>query len=157
MRVLFVCLGNICRSPAAEGIFQHLINSHQLTDTLSCDSAGIIGFHSGNRADSRMISHAHKRGYHITSRSRKFDPSVDFDNFDLIVGMDHDNIEALHSMVRTEDDACKIQLMTRYATRHSHDIVPDPYYGGEDGFELVIDILEDACSSLIQKLAHRTR
>jgi len=152
MRVLFVCLGNICRSPAAEGIFQHFVNEQALSSSISCDSAGIIGFHSGNRADSRMITHAHDRGYAVTSISRQFDPNTDFDDFDLIIGMDRDNIEALHGMTRTEEDAKKIQLMTRYTTKSSHDVVPDPYYGGSDGFDLVLDLLEDACSGLLESI-----
>lgn len=151
MKILFVCLGNICRSPAAEGVFQHYINSQNLDHIIQCDSAGIIGFHSGNRADARMITHAHKRGYTLTSISRQFNPQTDFDTFDLIIGMDHDNIQALHGMVRTEEDAKKIRLMTQYAQEHNYDVVPDPYYGGEDGFELVLDLLEDACSELLKQ------
>lgn len=151
MRVLFVCLGNICRSPAAEGVLSTLIQQRNLSDKISCDSAGIIGFHAGNKADARMISHASKRGYNIESITRQFNPEFDFDAFDLILGLDHNVIESLLKMTRSESDAKKIKQISEYTIVHKYDVVPDPYYGGENGFELVLDILEDVCEGIIDK------
>ena len=126
-RILFVCLGNICRSPAAEGIMQHLVEERGLTDLFVIDSAGTYGGHAGDLPDPRMRSHAARRGYSLEHRSRKI-TGEDFDRFDLIIGMDD---------------------MTEYNRHFLHDHVPDPYYSGADGFELVLDLLEDACDGLL--------
>lgn len=152
MHVLFVCLGNICRSPAAEAVLKHLITERGLESRVHCDSAGIIGYHAGNKADSRMITHAYKRGYNVTSISRPFNPEIDFDIFDLILGMDHENIEALEKMARNKKDKEKIGLLASYTSLHTYDVVPDPYYGGDEGFELVLDLLEDACSGILESI-----
>ena len=119
-----------------------------------CDSAGIIGYHAGEMADSRMRAHASRRGYKVTSISRQVIPS-DFDRFDMIVGMDGQNILDLRSMVRSDEKLAKIVRMTDFCTRHQLNEVPDPYYGGADGFELVLDILEDACAGLLKQLQQR--
>ena len=151
-KVLFVCLGNICRSPSAEAIFNGLINNNGLKKQFEVDSAGTSGWHAGEPADRRMQSHAIKRGFQLTSISRKFNPDTDFDHFDYIIGMDDDNIHALENMARNDKDLSKIHKMTDFSENHDYDSVPDPYYGGEQGFELVLDLLEDACGGLLRNI-----
>lgn len=151
-KVLFVCLGNICRSPSAEAVFRGIVKKEGLSDNFEIDSAGTSGWHAGEPADERMQSHAIKRGYNLTSISRKFIPDTDFDHFDYIIGMDDNNIRSLQQMARNEVDLAKISKMTDYGIEWSYDEVPDPYYGGEQGFELVLDLLEDSCKGLLEKL-----
>ena len=151
-RVLFVCLGNICRSPSAEAVFRSLVQRSGWENEILCDSAGIIGAHSGEPADSRMRVHASKRGYKLDSISRKFDPETDFDQFDYIIGMDEENIWDLERMARGNNDLGKIYRMTDFSKKHAGQPVPDPYYGGARGFELVLDLLEDACNGLLQHI-----
>lgn len=151
-RVLFVCLGNICRSPSAEAVFNDLIRKNGLAETIECDSAGTAAYHEGEPADQRMQSHAIRRGYRLTSIARKFDAAVDFEEFDFIVGMDDDNVNDLQDLASREDDLNKIYKMTDFCSHGGHDSVPDPYYGGSDGFELVLDILEDACEGLLNEV-----
>jgi protein-tyrosine phosphatase len=147
-KILFVCLGNICRSPAAEGIMEKM--SEGLS--LEIDSAGTAGYHIGALPDARMRSHASKRGYPLNSRSRKFNPAVDFDKFDMIIAMDKENLRDLQSMDKEKQYQEKLSLMTDYCQKITADEVPDPYYGGPEGFEYVIDILEDACGGLLKEL-----
>lgn len=152
-RILFVCLGNICRSPSAEAIFKYYVKERGMEDQFYIDSAGISGYHSGDPADRRMQSHAVRRGYELTSLSRKFYPDADFETFDMIIGMDDQNIRDLRAMARSEEEISKIYKMTDFCQRFSYqDAVPDPYYGGDAGFELVLDLLEDAVEGLLQKL-----
>jgi len=152
-RVLFVCLGNICRSPSAEAVFNELIRRNDLTEAVECDSAGTAAYHEGEPADQRMQSHAIRRGYRLSSIARKFKPETDFEQFDFIVGMDDDNVNDLQDMATSEDDLAKIYKMTDFCSHGGHHSVPDPYYGGSDGFELVLDILEDACEGLLNEVA----
>lgn len=114
-----------------------------------CDSAGIIGFHAGEQADVRMQKHGRNRGYPLTSISRKVNPSSDFDRFDMLIGMDDQNIKDLNALVRKESDRLKIFRMTDFCTKKTFKEVPDPFYGGYKDFELVLDLLEDACDGLI--------
>jgi protein-tyrosine phosphatase len=151
-QVLFVCLGNICRSPSAEAVFNAMIEKKSLTDELLCDSAGTAAYHSGDQADYRMKQFAKKRGYQLTSISRQVDPQLDFDHYDYIIGMDSQNVRDLKAVARNENDRKKISLMTDYCSGRKYDSVPDPYFGGAAGFELVLDILEDACDGLIREL-----
>ncbi|WP_423128841.1 low molecular weight protein-tyrosine-phosphatase [Gaoshiqia sp. Z1-71] len=151
-RILFVCLGNICRSPSAEAVFNGMIKKEGLQDVIECDSAGTAGYHEGERADQRMQSHAIRRGYRLTSISRKFRPETDFDQFDFIIGMDDQNVNDLQDMASNSDDLNKIYKMTDFCSNGGHYSVPDPYYGGSEGFELVLDILEDACQGLLNEL-----
>lgn len=151
-QVLFVCLGNICRSPSAEAVFNAFIKKKGLSDELSCDSAGTAAYHTGNPADYRMRQFAQKRGFELTSIARPFDATKDFDRFDYIIGMDKQNVRDLKARSRNENDRKKIYQMTDFCTSQTYDSVPDPYYGGAAGFELVLDILEDACDGLICKL-----
>lgn len=152
-KLLFVCLGNICRSPSAEAVMNTYLKINQLESEFECDSAGTSGWHVGGPADSRMKQHAIKRDYNLTSIARQFDPENDFNDFDLIIGMDEQNVNDLKSFVSNSNDANKIKSMTDYCSRFSkYDSVPDPYYGGSKGFELVLDILEDACEGLLKEL-----
>jgi len=151
-QVLFVCLGNICRSPSAEAVFKELIRRKGLDNEFQCDSAGTAAYHAGDPADSRMKQFAQKRGFQLASISRQVDSSIDFDRFDYIIGMDRQNVRDLKLVARNENDRKKIFLMTDFSTSNKYDSVPDPYFGGAAGFELVLDILEDACDGLIRKL-----
>jgi protein-tyrosine phosphatase len=154
-RVLFVCLGNICRSPAAEGVFVHLLAQQGLADRFVVDSAGTGGWHVGRRADERMRAAATRRGIDLTSRARQIDLG-DLHSFDHILTMDDDNLAAVRALAREAGNPAgqaQIEAMTRYCRRHSgvHE-VPDPYYGGPQGFEQVLDLLDDACSGLLDAL-----
>jgi protein-tyrosine phosphatase len=151
-RILFVCLGNICRSPSAEAVFNTLIERKGLLKELQSDSAGTAAYHAGDPVDYRMKQFAKKRGYQLTSISRPVDSQRDFDRFDYIIGMDRQNVQDLKVLARDETDRNKIFLMTDFCISSKYDSVPDPYFGGAAGFELVLDILEDACEGLIRKL-----
>ncbi|KAK9734535.1 hypothetical protein RND81_04G146400 [Saponaria officinalis] len=161
--VLFVCLGNICRSPAAEGVFRDLVKKRGIDSNFTIDSAGTIDYHEGNPADSRMRSTAKRRGIEITSISRPIRPS-DFTEFDLILAMDKSNradiLEAFENWKKRgnlpSDADKKVKLMCSYCKRHDETEVPDPYYGGQQGFEKVLDILEDACESLLDSILTET-
>ncbi len=150
-KVLFVCLGNICRSPAAEEIMRKLVEDAGLEDSFVLDSAGLIDYHEGEPADGRMRAHAARRGYRLTHLSRpiKYD---DFFDFDVIVGMDDRNISKLRAMAPGLEEEQKVVRMTDYCRLKVVDHVPDPYYGGASGFENVLDILEDACAGLLDAL-----
>lgn len=150
--ILFVCLGNICRSPTAEAVMTHLVKKNGLEKKISCDSAGTIGYHQGHKADSRMMRHAKKRGYSITSRSRQINPAIDFEKFDLILTMDNANFEDVRSLDWEKKYTHKIHKITDFCQIMDVSQVPDPYYGGAQGFEIVLDILEDACSGLLDTL-----
>lgn len=151
-KVLFVCLGNICRSPAAEGVMRHLVERAGLDGRIECDSAGTYGGHAGERADARMRRAASRRGYDLQSISRQI-RSEDFDRFDMIITMDDSNYERVHRLASTPEAARKIFRMTDFCRRHSGaSHVPDPYYEGAEGFELVLDLLEDACEGLLEEI-----
>ncbi|MDE6296004.1 MAG: low molecular weight phosphotyrosine protein phosphatase [Muribaculaceae bacterium] len=153
IRILFVCLGNICRSPAAQGVMQALIDERGLTDRFELDSAGLYGGHAGDLPDKRMRVHAFQRGYNLTHRSRPV-RSSDFEQFDLIIGMDDSNISRLRALSPSVEDDKKIVRMTDFCRRHPNaTYVPDPYYEGAEGFELVLDLLEDSCQGLLDELA----
>lgn len=150
-KILFVCLGNICRSPSAEGVMNHLIEIAEREDKFVIDSAGILNYHQGELPDSRMRAHAIRRGYNLTHRSRPV-RTEDFYHFDLIIGMDDRNIDDLKDRAPSPAEWSKIHRMTEYCTKFAHaDHVPDPYYGGEEGFEYVLDLLEDACEGLLNE------
>lgn len=151
-KILFVCMGNICRSPAAEGIMQKMIEETNLSDFISVDSAGTIGFHEGEPADLRMSKYALSRGYKLTSRSRKFNPSKDFEEFDYIVTMDDDNYEDILAMDLKKKYRNKVHKIAKFFTDHGYTEVPDPYYGSSDGFELVLDLLEEGNKNLLEKI-----
>lgn len=142
-KVLFVCLGNICRSPSAEAVFKTLVEQRGETDKFFIDSAGTAAYHAGERADARMRNHAKKRGVELTSIARKFIPE-DFDRFDYIIAMDQENLHDLKQQARNNADLKKLYMMTDFSNKFNYNHIPDPYYGGEAGFELVLDLLEDA-------------
>ena len=154
MKVLFVCLGNICRSPAAEGVFLHLLEERNLADQFVVDSAGTGGWHVGNPPDRRMQAAANRRGIHLPSRARQISLD-DLSDFDLILTMDADNLAAVQGLAREAGgrSQAKIESILSYAGRFSETEVPDPYYGGDAGFEHVLDLLEDACSNLLNELS----
>lgn len=143
-KILFVCLGNICRSPSAEAVFKELVREKGVYDQFEIDSAGTYGYHEGEPADRRMQSHAVKRGYNLTSISRSFNSITDWDRFDYIIAMDDSNLSNLKDMARNGDDLKKLFKMTDFSSNYNYTEVPDPYYGGDKGFELVLDLLEDA-------------
>lgn len=151
-KILFVCLGNICRSPSAEAVFNAHILKKGVAENFEIDSAGTSGYHEGELADRRMQEHAKKRGYNLTSISRPFDPSKDFDKFDLIVAMDDQNYYDLKDKARSLKDEQKIVKMADYTSSFDFDHVPDPYFGGSEGFEVVLDLLEDASEGLYKSL-----
>ena len=154
MNVLFVCLGNICRSPAAEGVFLHLLNERGLSDRFVVDSAGTGGWHTGNPADRRMQAAAARRGIQLLSRARQISLD-DLSDFDLVLTMDDANLAAVQGMAREAGNraTATVRPMLSYSQRFSETEVPDPYYGGEAGFEHVLDLLEDACSNLLDELS----
>jgi protein-tyrosine phosphatase len=154
-KVLFVCLGNICRSPSAEAVMNDIIEKNGAAHLFEIDSAGVIATHEGEPADARMKRHAIKRGCQLTSISRPVVPTVDFDYFDWIVAMDNQNVRDLLEMAPDESGRHKIVKMTDYARNMGYQEVPDPYFGGDAGFELVLDILEDACQGLYDHLYHK--
>lgn len=150
--ILFVCLGNICRSPAAEEVMRTRLQEAGLADKVTVDSAGLYAGHRGELPDHRMRIHARMRGYELTHRSRPVKYS-DFEDFDLIVGMDDRNISSLEGFSRSEEEDAKIVRMTDFCRAYSHfDHVPDPYYEGVEGFEIVLDLLEDGCRGLTEAL-----
>ncbi len=146
-KILFVCLGNICRSPSAEAVFRGLVEKKGEGHHFVIDSAGTSDWHRGEPADKRMQKHAVKRGYNLTSISRPFETG-DFDKFDWIVAMDHENLDELKRKAGNKSDSKKLFLMTGFSKKYNYDNVPDPYFGGDEGFELVLDLLEDAGEGL---------
>jgi protein-tyrosine phosphatase len=150
-RILFVCLGNICRSSAAEEVMRTLLQRDGLDKAVEVDSAGILSYHQGELPDSRMRMHAARRGYQLTHRSRPV-CTDDFFDFDLILGMDDHNIQDLKERAPSPETEQKIHRMTDYCRQKVVDYVPDPYYGGASGFENVLDILEDACQGLLDEI-----
>ncbi|APZ47837.1 protein-tyrosine-phosphatase [Polaribacter reichenbachii] len=149
IKVLMVCLGNICRSPLAEGILQSKINS----DTIFVDSAGTGAYHIGNLPDERSIEVAGKYGINITNqRARKFIVE-DFDNFDFIYPMDESNYQNILALARNKEDENKVQMILNEVYPNENASVPDPYYGGKEGFENVYKMLDEACEIIANKLS----
>lgn len=149
-RILFVCLGNICRSPAAQGITEKIAAERGVE--VVCDSAGFYGGHAGDLPDPRMRRAAYARGYRLEHHARKIH-AYDLDEFDIVIGMDDYNMRDLHKLALTDTQDEKIVRMTDFAVKHpQYDSVPDPYYEGEAGFELVLNLLEDACGELVNLL-----
>lgn len=150
-RVLFVCMGNICRSPAAEIVFRKLVEGENLDDRIRIDSAGTIGYHAGNPPDHRMSATLESRGYEITGTSRRIKRS-DLEDFDLILVADNDNLQDVNHLDAENRHRHKIKLLTEFCVEKSASHVPDPYYGGSSGFEEVADLVEDACTGLLDHL-----
>ena len=148
--VLFVCLGNICRSPTGEGVLQSLVDEQGLSDSIKIDSAGTAGYHIGARADERMREHASRRGYDLQSRARKLVPT-DLETFDLVIAMDRENFDDINRL--HGDPSADVKLLSEYLDDSWPSDVPDPYYGGEDGFEYVLDMIEAAAPEILNQLA----
>ncbi|MCA9105066.1 MAG: low molecular weight protein-tyrosine-phosphatase [Pirellulaceae bacterium] len=148
-RVLFVCMGNICRSPAGEGVFRALVEREGLSHLIDIDSAGTIGYHSGKPADARMRQAASTRGYDLTSISRQV-RAWDLDEFDLVIAMDRDNLADLQSL--SPSPKAHVCLLSDFLEPRWPRDVPDPYYGGEPGFHEVLDMIEAACPAILARL-----
>ncbi len=150
-KLLFVCLGNICRSPSAEGIMNHLIQQRGLAGQIICDSAGTSSYHIGSPPDQRMTGAASKQGIKLAGQARQFELS-DFEEFDLILAMDQENYRNILALDRPGTYKHKVKLMCEFCRSHGDREVPDPYYGGESGFDYVIDLLLDACTGLMDEI-----
>ena len=149
-RVLFVCLGNICRSPTAEGVMRALVAERGLDGRVEVDSAGTIDYHAGEGADPRMLHAAAGRGYRLESRARRV-TAEDFGRFDLVVAMDRSNREDL--LERAPEEARdRVRLLSEFLPSGAPRDVPDPYWGGPQGFERVIDLVEEACPRILSEL-----
>lgn len=154
-KILFVCLGNICRSPAADGVLHAMVAKSGQSELFEIDSAGTYAGHAGELPDHRMRQAASKRGYSLTHRSRPVEIE-DFFTFDRIIAMDDSNVENLRRLAPSPEATAKIE---RFATlcRHHKDVhyIPDPYYGGHDGFDRVLDLLEDGCQTILDACAEQ--
>ncbi|WP_024544490.1 low molecular weight protein-tyrosine-phosphatase [Picosynechococcus sp. NKBG15041c] len=150
-KLLFVCLGNICRSPSAENIMRHLIEQAGLADKISCDSAGTSSYHIGAAPDRRMQAAAQKRNIRLVGSARQFS-AADFETFDLVLAMDRANYRDILSLDRAGIYQDKVKMMCDYAANFTDSEVPDPYYGGQSGFDYVIDLLLDACQGLLTEI-----
>ena len=150
-RVLMVCMGNICRSPTAEAVLRHKLDAAGLGETVTVDSAGTHAWHSGSPPDRRSTTHAARRGYSLAGLRAREVVEADFDQFDLILAMDWDNLALL-------EERCpppyrrKLGRLTEHCRLHDSPVVPDPYAGGAQGFEEVLDLVEDACDGLVTML-----
>jgi protein-tyrosine phosphatase len=146
--ILFVCMGNICRSPTAEGVFRYKAEQAGISDKLMIDSAGTHAYHIGSEPDLRSQEFAKKRGIDLSQQRARKVHHDDFTRFDFIIAMDKDNLAILRSLCPAEHQH-KLTLMMRYASHSDTEIVPDPYYGGANGFDMVLDYIEDASDGLL--------
>jgi protein-tyrosine phosphatase len=153
MKVLFVCLGNICRSPTAEGVLRHKLRAAGLEDQVQVDSAGTGDWHVGKAPDSRTRSAAQRRGYDLSALRARQVEAADFQRFDLILAMDQSNLRNLKALRPVDAEADLDLYLRRYEL--ALDEVPDPYYGGEDGFEQVLDLIEQASEALLAEIRGR--
>jgi protein-tyrosine phosphatase len=150
-RVLFVCMGNICRSPTAEGVFRTLVEAGGHEDRVGCDSAGTHGYHVGDPPDERAQRHAAARGYDLSGlRARKVEVA-DFTRFELVLAMDRSNLELLKHVCPPRQHR-RLALFGDFSERYARQEVPDPYYGGAGGFERVLDMIEETSQRLLQHL-----
>lgn len=150
-KMVFVCLGNICRSPTGEGVMQHLVKEAGFENYFLIDSAGTASFHTGEPANSKSRAIAEKHGVQLLSRARQF-RSADLDEFDLILVMDNENRDNVLRLCTTDEQREKVQLLRDYDPNPGDGEVPDPYYGGLDGFENVFQIVKRSCEQLLFKL-----
>ena len=153
-RVLFVCMGNICRSPAAEGVFRHLLKNLDLESEMEVDSAGTIAYHQGDPPDRRMQQAAHRRGYPLQGQARILNGD-DLEEFDLVVAMDQSNYQDIQarSLQQGGIHKARICLLSDFLDASWPQDVPDPYYGGSRGFEMVLDMIEAACPAILRNLS----
>ena len=153
IKVLFVCMGNICRSPTAEGVFRQVVKDASLSDQINTDSAGTHAYHIGSQPDHRAQSAALNRGIDLSSiRGRKVD-NRDFEKFDYILAMDNSNHTDLQVVANGSDD--NLHMFLKFAKNFSESDVPDPYYGGDQGFEHVLDLIEDASRGLLAHIREK--
>ena len=154
VRILFVCMGNICRSPTAEAVFRHLVEKAGLVEHIHIDSAGTHDYHIGDPPDARTLHAAKRRGYDMSNlRGRQVEAS-DFGRFDYVLAMDEANLEILKRL-RPREAQSHLGLFLEFAEHHKEREVPDPYYGGAGGFERVLDMVEDAANGLLQHIRHK--
>ncbi len=148
MNLLFVCMGNICRSPTAEGVMRHRLQQQGLAGRITVDSAGTHNYHPGKPPDARTQKHAALRGYDLSHLRARQILESDFERFDLILTMDWDN-QALTESLAPPAHVKKVRRLAEFFQRHSDTVVPDPYYGGPDDFERVLDLIEDGAEGLM--------
>jgi protein-tyrosine phosphatase len=148
MRVLFVCMGNICRSPTAEGVFRRVLGMHASDVKVEIDSAGTHDYHVGSEPDRRAVAAAARRGIDLSSLRARHISDADFERFDLILAMDEENLRELRRRAPKEYHG-RIHLIMEFAPSPLARSVPDPYYGGAEGFENVLDLLEEAAQGLL--------
>ncbi len=153
-KVLFVCMGNICRSPSAEGVFRRLVEEAGLSDAIGVDSAGTHDYHVGEAPDARAQAAARKRGYEVSHCIARQVKAEDFRDFDLILAMDWENLSALQQRC-PKIYHHKLMLLMRFANEFEEATIPDPYYGGVDGFSKVLDYIEDACQGVLELVRKR--
>ena len=147
-QVLFVCMGNICRSPTAEGVFRNKVQARGMQRRISADSAGTGKYHLGSPPDRRAVALAEKRGYDLSGLCARQVEERDFARFDHVLAMDKINLAALHQ-ISPHDYMSKIRLFTEFSAKYPYAEIPDPYFGGMEGFELVLDMVEDAAQGLL--------
>ena len=152
--VVFVCMGNICRSPTAEAVFRHYVENAGLAESISIDSAGTHDYHIGDRPDSRAQCAAQQRGYDMSKLRGRQVEKEDFRRFDYVLAMDRANLSILQRIVPPDNNS-EVGLFLEYARHHAEREVPDPYYGGADGFERVLDMVEDAAQGLLEEIRQR--
>ncbi len=150
--VLFVCMGNICRSPTAEGVFKDVVKKAKLSDKIIIDSAGTHAYHIGESPDRRSQSTARKHGIELSSQKARKVLIEDFDRFDYIIAMDRSNYEDLKRLAGNDEQIKKISLFMSYSTAWNNDEVPDPYYGGSNGFEQVFEMVHSASQGLLRHI-----
>lgn len=153
-RVLFVCMGNLCRSPSAEAVFRHKLQAAGLAEQVRCASAGTHDIYCGVLADARARAAAQRRGYDMSGLRARVVEDEDFERFDLILAMDRQNLEALRERC-PPDKVDRVRLLTEFARAHDALDIPDPYYGNVKAFELALDMIEDACESLLEHVRAR--
>jgi protein-tyrosine phosphatase len=153
-RVLFVCMGNICRSPTAHGVFEAMVATAGLADRVQVDSAGTHSYHVGAPPDARSQQHALKRGYDLSRQSARQLTRQDFEDFDLVLVMDWDNLALAQARCPPEQQR-KLRRLAEFFQHHDSPVVPDPYQGGTRGFEHVLDLVEDGCAGLLRHVGQQ--
>ncbi len=152
VRILFVCLGNICRSPTAEAVMRHHLSADDLDGSIEIDSAGTGGWHTGDPPDERAQAEATRRGIPMQSAARKVHVG-DLEYFDLVIAMDESNLADLHDLAQTPEHRAKLRLLREFDPDVGEDLdVPDPYYGGPNGFADVFDLVDASCRGLLEQL-----
>jgi protein-tyrosine phosphatase len=154
--ILFVCMGNICRSPTAEGVFRDKIRQAGLTASVQIDSAGTHGYHIGNPPDPRAQEAARKRGYDLSDLRGRQVSTKDFEHFDYVLAMDKDNLTLLQEQC-PDHLQHKVRRLLSFSRRYPNLDVPDPYYGGRSGFDMVLDMVEDAADGLIKEITQNLK